>query len=187
MAAGRRAMTERWQRDPALLVRGAAVRHTSRCGVCWRGGQTAWPPTGRWLRRCDRPVVPRPSRPMTMRVSAVSVTRGTGPMPWRPCGGGRSACWSTQGEWRSPGVRGERSDRTRRTPGWRGHATRVILRCQGVSRVLARRVSQVTVGGQGHALASHRRTFVHALGSARVRRGSAARPVLTGSNVCSRA
>jgi len=28
MAAGRRAMTERWQRDPALLVRGASVRHT---------------------------------------------------------------------------------------------------------------------------------------------------------------
>ena len=28
MAAVRRAMTERWQRDTALLVRGASVRHT---------------------------------------------------------------------------------------------------------------------------------------------------------------
>ena len=53
--------------------------------------------TCRWRRRCVRPIVPRPSRPMTRRVSAVSVTRGAGHMSWMPCGGGRSACWSTQG------------------------------------------------------------------------------------------
>ena len=68
--------------------------------------------------------------------------------------------------------------------GWRGHATRVILRRQGVSRSLSCSVSKVNVGGHGHASASHRLASVHAMGSAMERRWSAARPVLTGSKVC---
>jgi len=67
MAAGRRAMTERWQRDTALLVRGASVRHTWRCGACRRGGQTAWTQT------CRRPSVRETGR------KASPQRQGTGP------------------------------------------------------------------------------------------------------------
>jgi hypothetical protein len=67
------------------------VPHASQCGVCQRGGQTSWIHTCRRLRRYDRPVLQRPSRPRTRRLSVASVTRDAGHRPWIPCEGCRFA------------------------------------------------------------------------------------------------